>query len=193
MGTTLTAAYVGAEEVLVAHVGDSRAYRLRDGELARITEDHSLVEELLRQGRLTEEEAEEHPQRSIITRALGPEPEVEIDTFAIAAADGDVYLLCSDGLTSMVSEAAIADILRATPDLAAAADALVAAALDAGGRDNVTVLLFRTEEVGAVAVSAPTEELSAVVEPPTAELAADEEDALASPPPPPPRCGTAAR
>src|SRR5271154_3988360 len=90
MGTTLTAAYVGPDEVTFAHVGDSRAYLLRDGELARVTEDHSLVEELLRQGRLTEEEAEEHPQRSIITRALGPEPDVEVDTFSIAAADGDV-------------------------------------------------------------------------------------------------------
>ena len=138
----------------IAHVGDSRAYRLRDGRLERITEDHSLVEELLRQGRLTEEEAEEHPQRSIITRALGPEPDVEVDTLTVAAADGDVYLLCSDGLTSMVSEEAIADILAGAPDLAAAADELVAAALAAGGRDNVTVVLFRIEEVGGDAAGA---------------------------------------
>ncbi len=151
MGTTLTAAYVGRDGVSFAHVGDSRAYRLRDGELERITEDHSLVEELLRQGRLTEEEAEEHPQRSIITRALGPEPDVEVDTLTVSAADGDVYLVCSDGLTSMVPEAAVAEILRAAPDLATAADELVAAALDAGGRDNVTVLLFRLEDVGAQA------------------------------------------
>ena len=120
---------------------------MRDGELERITEDHSLVEELLRQGRLTEEEAEEHPQRSIITRALGPEPDVEVDTFAVDAQDGDVYLLCSDGLTSMVAEQAIAEILaERNPSLAAAADALVAAALAAGGRDNVTVVLFRIED-----------------------------------------------
>ncbi len=149
MGTTLTAAYVGGDQVFVVHVGDSRAYRLRDGELVRITEDHSLVEELLRQGRLTAEEAEEHPQRSIITRALGPEPEVDVDTFAVDAQDGDVYLLCSDGLSSMLSEQAIAEILRANPVLSAAADALVAAALAAGGRDNVTVVLFRVESVGA--------------------------------------------
>ena len=147
MGTTLTAAYVGPSEVSFAHVGDSRAYLLRDGELERITGDHSLVEELLRQGRLTEEEAEEHPQRSIITRALGPEPDVEVDTFTRTAADGDVYLICSDGLTSMVPEATVAEILREAPDITTAADRLVAAALDAGGRDNVTVVLFRLEEV----------------------------------------------
>src|SRR5580704_9451659 len=150
MGTTLTAAYVGRGEVSFAHVGDSRAYRLRRGELERITEDHSLVEELLRRGRLTEEEAEEHPQRSIITRALGPEPEVEVDTVTVAAQDGDVYLICSDGLTSMVGEAAIGAILRDAPDITTAAEQLVSAALDAGGRDNVTVVLFRVEEVGGV-------------------------------------------
>jgi len=149
MGTTLTAAYVGPHEISFAHVGDSRAYLLRGGELERITEDHSLVEELLRQGRLTEEEAEEHPQRSIITRALGPEPDVDVDTFTLPAANGDVFLICSDGLTSMISEAAVSDILREAPDLTTAADRLVAAALDAGGRDNVTVLLFRVEDVAA--------------------------------------------
>ena len=166
MGTTLTAAYVGRGEVSFAHVGDSRAYRLRDGELERITEDHSLVEELLRQGRLTEEEAEEHPQRSIITRALGPEPDVEVDTFTVAATDGDVFLLCSDGLTSMLGEAAIADILRAAPDITAAAEQLVAAALDAGGRDNVTVVLFRVEDVDGVEDAPATEELRIVPDPP---------------------------
>ena len=104
MGTTMTAVYVGEEEVTVAHVGDSRAYCMRDGELLRLTDDHSLVDELIRQGRLTPEEAEEHPQRSIITRALGPEPSVEVDTRTFKARPGDVYLLCSDGLTSMISE-----------------------------------------------------------------------------------------
>jgi PPM family protein phosphatase len=172
MGTTLTAAYVGRGEVSFAHVGDSRAYRVRHGELERITEDHSLVEELLRQGRLTEEEAEEHPQRSIITRALGPEPDVEVDTVTVAAEDGDVYLLCSDGLTSMLGESTIAEILRDAPDITVAAEQLVAAALDAGGRDNVTVVLFRVEEVGGVEEvgrvedSRATEELRSVPEPP---------------------------
>ncbi|MGD1050445.1 MAG: Stp1/IreP family PP2C-type Ser/Thr phosphatase [Solirubrobacteraceae bacterium] len=148
MGTTLTAAYVGADEVSFAHVGDSRAYLLRDGRLERVTEDHSLVEELLRQGRLTEEEAEEHPQRSIITRALGPEPDVDVDTFTLKAAAGDIFLICSDGLTSMVPDATIAEIVTQADDIAAAAERLVAAALDAGGRDNVTVVLFRLEQVG---------------------------------------------
>ena len=106
MGTTLTAAYVGESDVAIAHVGDSRAYRFRDGELERLTDDHSLVEELRAPGQLTAEEADEHPQRSIITRALGPEPDVDVDTRTCAARDGDVFLLCSDGLTSMIAEAA---------------------------------------------------------------------------------------
>ena len=187
MGTTLTAAYVGRDEVFVAHVGDSRAYRWRDGELTRITEDHSLVEELLRQGRLTEEEAEEHPQRSIITRALGPEPEVDVDTFTVGATDGDLFLLCSDGLTSMIGEPAIADILRAAPDVATAADELVAAALAAGGRDNVTVVLFRVEAVGSLAYGAPTEELSVVAaEPEEPVVGVESSQPLAATAPPEP-------
>ena len=104
MGTTLTAALLRDDEVAFGHVGDSRAYVLRDGKLKRLTKDHSLVEELRRQGRLTEEQAEEHPQRSIITRALGPEPSVNVDTMTFPARDGDVFLLCSDGLTTMVSD-----------------------------------------------------------------------------------------
>jgi serine/threonine protein phosphatase PrpC len=148
MGTTLTAAYVDGDEVALAHVGDSRAYLLRDGELTQLTRDHTLVEELVRRGRLTEEEAAEHPQRSIITRALGPEPEVEVDTFTQPLRDEDVLLLCSDGLTSMVSEAHVAEILRDAPSLGGAARALVKAANDAGGRDNITVVLVRLEEIG---------------------------------------------
>lgn len=148
MGTTLTAVYVGEEEVAIAHVGDSRAYCLRDGELLRLTDDHSLVDELIREGRLTPEEAEEHPQRSIITRALGPEETVEVDTRSFRARAGDVYLLCSDGLTSMVPEARLAEILRAQPRLHDAGEALIAEANRAGGRDNITVILLRLEDVG---------------------------------------------
>jgi protein phosphatase len=147
MGTTLTALYVGAEEVSIAHVGDSRAYCLRDGELLRLTDDHSLVDELMRQGRLTPEEAVEHPQRSVITRALGPEGTVEIDTRSYRARAGDVYLLCSDGLTTMVGEELLATELLAHPGLRDAGEALVTAANEAGGRDNITVLLLRLEEV----------------------------------------------
>ncbi len=157
MGTTLTAVYVGAEEVAIAHVGDSRAYCLRDGELLRLTDDHSLVDELIRQGKLTPEEAAEHPQRSVITRALGPEPEVEIDTRSYRARDGDVYLLCSDGLTTMVSDALLAGILLAHGRLRDAGEALIVAANEAGGRDNITVVLLRVEEV-AIATPALAED-----------------------------------
>ncbi len=149
MGTTLTAAYVAPAEVAIAHVGDSRAYRLRDGELERLTDDHSLVDELLRQGKITPAEALDHPQRSVITRALGPEPAVEVDTRSYVARSGDVYLLCSDGLTTMLPEARIAEIMQAQPRLRAAGEALVAAANAAGGRDNITVILFRLEDPAA--------------------------------------------
>ena len=112
MGTTVTAAYVGEREVTIAHVGDSRAYVLRDGELTRLTRDHSLVGELVARGKLTEEQAETHPQRSVITRALGPEPEVQVDVQAYQARAGDVFMVCSDGLTSMVPEARVREILE---------------------------------------------------------------------------------
>ena len=147
MGTTLTAAYVDNAHVAIAHVGDSRAYLFRDGTLQRLTQDHSLVDELVRRGKLTEEQAAEHPQRSIITRALGPEPDVEVDTWTYPARAGDVVLLCSDGLTSMISEERVREILAAHSNLDAAGDALINEANEAGGRDNITVVLFRLEEV----------------------------------------------
>jgi serine/threonine protein phosphatase PrpC len=151
MGTTLTALYVGEHEVAIAHVGDSRAYCLRDRKLLRLTDDHTLVDELMRQGRLTPEEAVEHPQRSVITRALGPEGAVDVDTRSFQARAGDVYLLCSDGLTTMLSEQDIAAILNSRPQLRDAGEALIKAANDAGGRDNVTVVLLRLKEVGVPA------------------------------------------
>ncbi len=160
MGTTLTAVYIGEDEVTIAHVGDSRAYCLRDGELVRLTDDHSLVDELIRQGRLTPEEAVEHPQRSVITRALGPEAVVEVDTRSFRARDGDLYLLCSDGLTTMVPEELLRSILVTGGSLREIGEALIAAANEAGGRDNITVVLVRLEEVGAggaaTATSTPT-------------------------------------
>jgi serine/threonine protein phosphatase PrpC len=149
MGTTLTAALVEGDEISFAHVGDSRAYVYRDGKLRKLTSDHSLVEELRRQGRLTEQQAEEHPQRSIITRALGPEPEVEIDTMTYPARPGDVILLCSDGLTTMIPEARIGAVLEVSPDLDSAVSRLVREANEAGGRDNITVVAFRLEEAEA--------------------------------------------
>jgi protein phosphatase len=148
MGTTLTAALLDDSELAIAHVGDSRAYLFRDGQLVRLTQDHSLVEELKQRGKLTEEEAEQHPQRSIITRALGPEPTVDVDTWRYPVRDRDVLLLCSDGLTSMLSDGQIAQILQQTEDLTDAAENLIDAANVAGGRDNITVVLFRLEEVG---------------------------------------------
>ena len=155
MGTTLTAALVAEDEVSLAHVGDSRAYLLRDGELKLLTSDHSLVEELRRQGRLTDEQAEDHPQRSIITRALGPEPEVDVDTMTVQARPGDVFLLCSDGLTTMISDDRIAAALRDSTDLSDAVARLVREANDAGGRDNITVGAFRLEAAGTPAASDP--------------------------------------
>jgi protein phosphatase len=146
MGTTLTAILVDGDDVVIGHVGDSRAYRFRDGELELLTSDHSLVEELRRQGRLTDEQAEAHPQRSIITRALGPEPDVEVDTMTYRARPGDVYLLCSDGLTTMVKDDEIRAVLADAADLETAADELVRRANEAGGRDNITVVAFRVEE-----------------------------------------------
>jgi PPM family protein phosphatase len=143
MGTTVTAAKVTGNEVSLGHVGDSRAYRLRDGELEQLTRDHSLVAELERSGQITPEAAEHHPQRSIITRALGPEPDVQVDTYTLAGRDGDLFLICSDGLTSMVSDEELGSILRSSDTLEAAAESLVRAANQSGGKDNITVVMFR--------------------------------------------------
>jgi PPM family protein phosphatase len=143
MGTTLTAAMVHGDEISFAHVGDSRAYVLRRGDLEQLTSDHSLVAELERSGQISPEAAEHHPQRSIITRALGPEPEVEVDTYTVTGRDGDLFLLCSDGLTSMISDEEVASILRSAGSLEDSAEALIRAANQSGGKDNITVVLFR--------------------------------------------------
>jgi protein phosphatase len=151
MGTTITAAIVDAqgEAVGIGHVGDSRAYRLRRGKLERLTRDHSLVEEMRRKGQITDAQAEDHPQRSIITRALGPEPDVEVDLQTVPAAPGDVFLLCSDGLTTMVSEERIAAVLAAAGTMREAVRTLVDEANGAGGRDNITALAFRLGDAAA--------------------------------------------
>ena len=117
MGTTVTAALLTGGRVTIGHVGDSRAYRIRNGELEQLTDDHSLVGDLMRSGRLTPEEADAHPQRSVITRALGTDPEVDVDTLAIEAQPGDLFLICSDGLTTMVADDDILGILAAAPTL----------------------------------------------------------------------------
>jgi PPM family protein phosphatase len=153
MGTTITAAIVDpeAEEVAIGHVGDSRAYRLRKGKLERLTRDHSLVEEMRRKGQLTEAQAEDHPQRSIITRALGPEPEVEVDLQTVPALPGDVFLICSDGLTTMLDDDHIARLLGRASTMQTAVRALVDEANRAGGRDNITVVAFQLEDAAAPA------------------------------------------
>jgi protein phosphatase len=145
MGTTITAAIVDleAEEVAIGHVGDSRAYRLRGARFERLTRDHSLVEEMRRKGQITEAQAEDHPQRSIITRALGPEPEVEVDLQTVQAQAGDVFLICSDGLTTMLGDEQIGQLLARATSMETAVRALVDEANRAGGRDNITVIAFR--------------------------------------------------
>jgi serine/threonine protein phosphatase PrpC len=190
MGTTLTAAKVHGGEVSLGHVGDSRGYRMRDGELEQITRDHSLVAELERSGQITPEAAEHHPQRSIITRALGPEPDVEVDTYTLSARDGDRFLLCSDGLTSMVPDDEVAAILRTAGSLDGAADALIKAANQSGGKDNITVVLFRLGEVGDGAVAEPTTvagQTPADDETIAGQLSADDVHAAAVEAPPGPR------
>jgi len=151
MGTTTTAVIVDleGETVAIGHVGDSRAYRLRGGKFEQLTRDHSLVEEMRRKGQLTDAQAEDHPQRSIITRALGPEPEVQVDVQTVPAQDGDVFLICSDGLTTMLDDEAIGRLLTRATSLDAAVRSLVDEANRAGGRDNITVVAFRLADPAA--------------------------------------------
>jgi protein phosphatase len=148
MGTTITAAlFQPAGSVAIGHVGDSRAYRLRAGRLEQLTDDHSLVAELVRRGELSPEEAEVHPQRSVITRALGTDPDVDVDVFTVEAQTGDLFLLCSDGLTTMVDADTIGRVIeRNRTDLHGAARALIDEANARGGDDNITAVLFDVAE-----------------------------------------------
>jgi protein phosphatase len=150
MGTTMTVALVGDRNVAFGHVGDSRAYLIRDGKLEQLTEDHSLVAELVRSGKLSPEEAGTHPQRSVITRALGTDPDVDADTFSIETVPGDLFMLCSDGLTSMVEDDVILRCIEKNRDnLQTTAKALIRAANKGGGEDNITVVFFEIgEDVG---------------------------------------------
>jgi PPM family protein phosphatase len=155
MGTTMTVALVEPDgEITFGHVGDSRAYVLRGDTLEQLTDDHSLVAELVRRGELSERDAEIHPQRSVITRALGTDPDVDVDAFTVRPEAGDLYLLCSDGLSDMVPGEVIEEILRRNRgDLDLAAKALVKAANRGGGDDNITAVLFELVDDGAPAVS----------------------------------------
>jgi len=142
MGTTVTALLLDGEKAHVAHVGDSRAYLLRSGALQQLTEDHTLVQRMVREGKLTPDQAVHHPQRSIITRALGVEEELPVDELTLSVQDGDRLLLATDGLTAMVEEAEIKAILEAEADPQSACDRLVEAANRGGGEDNITVVVL---------------------------------------------------
>jgi protein phosphatase len=165
MGTVMTVLLVDEDtgDIAIGHVGDSRAYRLRDGVFEQLTPDHSLVGELVRSGRLSTEEAEHHPHRSVITRAVGTEPTVDVETLTVAASPGDLYLICSDGLTDIVRDEQIAELIQAADhDPDAAAEALVAAANRAGGIDNITVVLFEIIEGDPVPPAPPAEATTAL-------------------------------
>jgi protein phosphatase len=177
MGTTTTVALVEEGRVRFGHVGDSRAYLIRDGELMQLTEDHSLVGELVRSGKLAPEEAETHPQRSVITRALGTDPNVDVDTFTQETRSGDIFILCSDGLYSMVGNQKILAIVEQNRgDLDAAAKALIAAANKAGGDDNITVVAFEIAAPGDETVRLPAAAAPVAAEEPEPEP--EEEDTL---------------
>ena len=175
MGTTMTVALLENSIVRIGHVGDSRAYLYRDGEIRQLTEDHSLVGELVRSGKLSAEEAETHPQRSVITRALGTDPDVDVDTFTVDVQPGDLFLLCSDGLYSMVGTDKILDLLRTNRnDLDTAAKQLISAANRKGGDDNITVVAFEIARPGEETVRMP----AAAPVPDAEEVPPDEEDTL---------------
>lgn len=143
MGTTMTLARLADGRYEIAHVGDSRAYLLRAGKLTQLTRDHSFVADMVAEGRLTPEEAERHPYRSVLTRVVGIDPDLVVDRVTGELEAGDVLLLCSDGLSGMVPDAEVAAFLQAAPDPKGAADRLTAAANEAGGVDNVSVVVVK--------------------------------------------------
>jgi serine/threonine protein phosphatase PrpC len=164
MGTTMTVALVEDDGVVIGHVGDSRAYLVRGHELEQITEDHSLVNELLKTGKLSPEEAEAHPQRSVITRAVGTDPDVDVDSFVVETQDGDLFLICSDGLTDMVDDDHILETVEAhRGSLERMTKQLVTAANRGGGEDNITVVAFSIGDTdGAVGAADDTATMEAI-------------------------------
>ncbi len=172
MGTTITVALVEDAGVTIGHVGDSRAYRYREGSIEQITEDHSLVNELMKSGKLSPQEAETHPQRSVITRALGTDPDVDVDSFHVETQTGDVFLLCSDGLTTMVDDDSILGVLEQHhDDLDRATKSLVSAANRGGGEDNITVIAFAISDTDETATMPAVDEdtMENVVAPPAVD------------------------
>jgi PPM family protein phosphatase len=162
MGTTITALLSDGDVIHLAHVGDSRAYLLRKGELSQLTEDHTLVQELVKQGKLRPEDAKRHPQGSIITRALGVDADVQVDTATFKIISGDRLLLCTDGLTGVVDQATIRNVLLRVRDPQQASERLVALANEQGGPDNITVVVLDSDGSGPdTGVIDPTGELAA--------------------------------
>jgi len=182
MGTTCTILLFDDAKAYLAHVGDSRAYLFRDGRLEQITEDHTLVNRMVSEGRIEPAEAAHHPQRSILTRALGVDPSVDVDTVTVEVEEGDRLLICSDGLSSMVENSTISEVLSSEDDPQVAADRLIGLANEAGGEDNITVVLL---DVVSDSASAPASA-------DTVSEAPAQEPAEAPPPPPPPESGEAA-
>lgn len=178
MGTTCTLLHVEGSTVHIAHVGDSRAYLSRNGEISQLTEDHTLVERMVREGRISRDEAPRHPQRSIITRALGVDSQVEVDTTSIEVQAGDRVLVCSDGLSSMLNDRKIQEILESDSDAQQTADRLVEAANDAGGEDNITVVVLDFDRDIQPSASARPQEVS--LPPPARQETST--DAASSPP-----------
>ncbi len=169
MGTTITALLSDGDVIHLAHVGDSRAYLLRKGELSQLTEDHTLVQELVKQGKLRPEDAKRHPQGSIITRALGVDADVQVDTATFKIISGDRLLLCTDGLTGVVDQATIRNVLLRVRDPQQASERLVALANEQGGPDNITVVVLDSDGSGPD---------TGVIDP-TGELAGREDDLVA--------------
>jgi PPM family protein phosphatase len=155
MGTTCTMVLIDGSTAHVAHVGDSRAYLVRDGQLEQITTDHTLVERMVKEGRLTAEEASHHPQRNIITNALGIDADVDVDLFSLELHPGDRVIICSDGLSSMVDDDEIQSLAADGSDPQSSAEAMIQAALDAGGEDNITVIILDAAEGDGVEAPAP--------------------------------------
>lgn len=149
MGTTVIAALASSSEMIIAHIGDSRAYKLSKHSLIQLTEDHSLVNELVKTGQITPEEAIHHPRRNVVVRALGTDPDVETDLIEVVLEPNDLFILCSDGLSNLVESEMITQIIQEYPDLEAAAEQLVIRALQAGGDDNITVVLMLQTEASA--------------------------------------------
>jgi protein phosphatase len=165
MGTTMTVALVEAGGVVIGHVGDSRAYLVRGREMEQITQDHSLVNELLKTGKLSPEEAETHPQRSVITRAVGTDPDVDVDSFVVETQDGDVFLICSDGLTDMVDDEHILETVeKHRGNLERMTKQLVSAANHGGGEDNITVVAFSIGHVDGADAAASADGDTATME-----------------------------